>query len=234
MTEPGIYYPENLKPEELDLLLSKGWYRMGQGIFTTNYLQKSDLAYRVFWLRYHLKKVHFGRSQQKIKSANKNFTSTIKTMELTEELEALYAKYKSAVSFEAATSVQYWLFMEQTKNVYNTSIIEIRDGNKLIAAGIFDIGNNSMAGIMNFYDPEYKKYSPGKYLILLKIEQAITSGMQWYYPGYIVAGYPKFDYKLFADKDAAELFIPELNAWVKYHPAIPELIINLNKEEASL
>lgn len=231
MTEPGIYYPETLKAEELDILLSKGWYRMGQGIFTTNYLQKSDLAYRVFWLRYHLKKVHFGKSQQKIKSINKGFTSTIKTLELTDELEALYTKYKSAISFDAAASVQYWLFMDQTKNVYNTRMIEVRDENKLIAAGIFDVGCNSMAGIMNFYDPDYKKYSLGKYLILLKIEEAIASGMHWYYPGYIVSGYPKFDYKLFADKNAAELFIPELMAWVGYHPTIPELIQDLNKEE---
>ena len=67
MTEPGIYYPEYLKAEELDILLSKGWYRMGQGIFTTNYLQKSDLTYRLFWLRYHLKKSAFWQKSAKNK-----------------------------------------------------------------------------------------------------------------------------------------------------------------------
>ena len=63
--------------------------------------------------------------------------------------------------------------------------------------------------------------------MLQKMEYAKNLGMQWYYPGYIVYGYPKFDYKLFADKTAAELFIPELNGWMSYNPALLQAVDNI-------
>ncbi len=228
MTEPGIYYPENLSAQQLDTFLLKGWYRMGQGIFTTNYIVRDDIVYRVYWLRYNLLKVRLGKSQQKMIAANNRFVTTVKHLEITAETEALYSRYKAGIDFEAAESVENWIYMgHQAGNIFNSHIIEIREENKLIAAGIFDTGNNSIAGIMNFYDPAYKKYSLGKYLMLLKMEHALNNGMQWYYPGYIVYGYPKFDYKLFIDKSAAELFIPELNTWINYNPAVLDAIDNI-------
>ena len=80
--------------------------------------------------------------------------------------------------------MQQWLLQEQTNNVYDTAMIEVRDQGKLIAAGIFDKGRQSIAGILNFYHPGYNKYSLGKYLMLLKIDYAIAHSKQWYYPGY--------------------------------------------------
>ena len=227
MTEPGIYYPENLTGEQLDSLLAQGWYRMGQGIFTTNYIFQENATYRVYWLRYNLLQAQLGKSHQKIKTANTKFTVAVKPLEITDELEILYALYKTSITFDAANSVEHWLYMERSGNIYNTRIIEVRDNGLLIAAGIFDMGENSIAGIMNFYNPAYKKYSLGKYLMLQKMEYAKSLGMQWYYPGYIVYGYPKFDYKLFADKKAAELFIPELNGWISYNPALLQAVDNI-------
>lgn len=128
----------------------------------------------------------------------------------------MYELYKSSLTFTPASSVQNWLFDQQTNNVYDSFLVEVRDQCSLIAAGIFDNGQKSIAGIMNFFLPDYKKYSLGKYLMLLKIEYALSQGKKWYYPGYIVEGYPKFDYKLFVDKAAAEIFIPEQNGWRRY------------------
>ncbi|MEJ7659632.1 MAG: hypothetical protein WKG07_08390 [Hymenobacter sp.] len=47
--------------------------------------------------------------------------------------------------------------------------MEVRAEGHLIAAGIFDQGTRSLAGIVNFYDPDYRKYSLGKYLMLYEI-----------------------------------------------------------------
>src|SRR6185436_10781282 len=90
------------------------------------------------------------------------------------------------------------IFIENVDhNLFDSEIIEIRDGGKLIAAGIYDKGSTAIEGIMNFYDPAYKKYILGKYLMLLKVQHAIENKMQFYYPGYIAYKYNKFDYKLF-------------------------------------
>lgn len=139
-------------------------------------------------------------------------------MAITEELEHLYALYKTAISFEPSPSVADWLYGEDDdKKIFDTHIIEIRDGDKLIAAGIYDKGNRSIAGIMNFYHPEYRKFSLGKYLVLLKAQYAMASRFKWYYPGYITHDYPAFDYKLFVGEPNIEALVPELNGWHPYN-----------------
>ncbi len=211
-----ILFPEQLTADELDEYLAKGWYRMGQILFTTDYILYEELLYRVWWLRYYIPTIHFTKTHQKIITANKHFSITIKPLEITAEVEELYSHYKSSISFEVSATAKQFLFDGGSGDVYDTHIIEIRDNTKLIAAGIFDNGKNTIAGIMNFYHHEYKKYSLGKYLILLKINYAKAMGKQWYYPGYIVPGNRRFDYKLFIGIEIAEIWVPESNTWVNY------------------
>lgn len=217
MTEPGIFYPEKLSPGQLDSFLEKGWYRMGQGIFTTHYIFQEDNLYQVYWLRYNLKKLFFLKLHQKIFNSNRNFTVSILPLHITAEQEALFTIYKTGIDFDPAETIKHLLLGEASHNIYDTHVIEVRDQNVLIAAGIFDYGKKSIAGILNFYHPAYKKYSLGKYLMLLKIKQAQAMGKHWYYPGYIVKGFSKFDYKLFAGKSAAELYLQEFSSWQSYH-----------------
>ncbi|MBX2923639.1 MAG: hypothetical protein KF746_15665 [Chitinophagaceae bacterium] len=218
MTTPVYYNPLQLTSKQLDTLLSKGWYRMHQSVFTTNYIFMDNKTLRVFWLRYSLQKLQFSKKQRKLLQQNQRFKVTNKPMAITEELEHLYALYKTAISFEPSPSVTDWLYGEDDdKKIFDTHIIEIRDGEKLIAAGIYDKGNRSIAGIMNFYHPEYRKLSLGKYLVLLKAQYAMASHLKWYYPGYITHGYPAFDYKLFVGEPNIEVFVPELNGWYQYN-----------------
>jgi arginine-tRNA-protein transferase len=220
MTEYGIYYPAAISGKQLDIFLAKGWYRMGQGIFTTNYVIQEDKFFRVYWLRYNLHTLKMGRQAQQVARSCKQFQVDVKPLVVTEELEQLYSLYRSSLSFEPAESVKSWLFDMQLTNIYDSHVVEVRDNNLLVAAGIFDAGYRSIAGILNCYHPAYRKNSLGKYLMLEKIRHATALGKQWYYPGYIVKDYPKFDYKLFVDKTAAEIFMPESNCWYLYSAAL--------------
>jgi arginine-tRNA-protein transferase len=217
LSEDKIYYPEKMIGEELDEFLEMGWYRMGQSIFTTDFISPGDIYYRVFWLRYSLNKIVLSKSQQRLKNRLKQFDVSVKPLEITAEIEKLYADYKTGVNFTAAESVHYWLYGdEQSSNVFETELIEIRDNGKLIAVGVADLGSESLAGIMNFYHPEYKRFSLGKYLMILKIELGQRRNMQWYYPGYVVFKRPEFDYKLCFNNNAVEVLIPELDGWQLY------------------
>lgn len=224
MTEPSIYYPEHLTGRQLDAFLEKGWYRMFQSVFTTHYINEKEKTYRVFWLRYNLKELELNRSNLKLLRQNQRFSHKIKKVVVNSEIEELYAIYKTGISFNPSDSVTNWLYGDAKNNVFDSYAVEIRDSGFLIGAGVFDKGAASIAGIMNFYHPDYKKFSIGKYLMLLKIEYAKKRGLDWYYPGYIIHGYPRFDYKLFADKNAAELYIPEADRWYKYHPDLPDAV----------
>jgi leucyl-tRNA---protein transferase len=224
MTQPGIYYPEKLTGEQLDNFLANGWYRMGRGIFTTHHIVYEEILYRVYWLRYEVDSLLPGKSWHNMIHRNRRFQICIKPLQVSNELEELYLLYKSGVDFDPAASIRQWLYENGDESVYDSYLVEIRDGARLIGGGIFDQGVNSIAGIMNFYDPAYKKYSLGKYLMLLKMEYARSEGIQWYYPGYIIDGFPKFDYKLFADKAAVEMYIPKWGGWCKYDTVLLEKI----------
>ncbi|HVZ96459.1 MAG TPA: GNAT family N-acetyltransferase [Chitinophagaceae bacterium] len=204
----------------LDNYLAAGYYRMGQFIFTTDTIVHDARRYFVFWLRYPLANFYFDKNPQKLISHNRNFKITIRNFNITEEVEKLYQAYAACVNFDVPPTLQLVLFGETftdwTENAFDSEIIEIRDEDKLIAAGIYDRGLASLAGIMNFYDPAYKKYSLGKYLMLVKMQHAMDLRMQFYYPGYIAYEYTKFDYKLYPNPDLAEIYDSAKKTWLPY------------------
>jgi len=188
--------PETLSPLELDSYLEKGWFRMGQTIFTTNYLNFKSQFYSAVWLRVALDGLSTDKTQKKLFKLNTAFRTEIQQASITPLKEALYERYKQNIAFEASPSLNHLLYGKQVHTIFNTQEVNIYDEDKLIACGFFDLGATGAAGITCFYDPAYKKYSLGKYLIYLKLNYCKNLGLQYFYPGYFVPGYTFFDYKL--------------------------------------
>ncbi|UYZ58381.1 GNAT family N-acetyltransferase [Hymenobacter latericus] len=205
-----------IQGEVLDFYLSQGYYRMHQDLFTCRFLPIDEGLYTVHWLRLDLGRVSFGTEQRRLLRQNKRFTAVVRPFRLTTEYEELYARYRSTVTFEAPETVEAFLLAGARHNVFTTHVIELRDGERLIAAGIFDSGEQSLAGIMNFYDPTYRKHSLGKYLMLLKIIYALQEEKAYYYPGYVVHNYPKFDYKLYPCPAATEVYDAAARHWLPF------------------
>lgn len=212
-----IHHLSFIKGSLLDEYLANGWYRMGRYIFTTSWLspQDDDKTYPVYWLRYCVPSVELSASNQSIAYKCASFHVNYKPFQLTQELIELHQKYTASLKFETSKDLRT-LLNDVNNEVYDSYIIEVRDGGKLIAAGIFDLGAETIAGIINIYDPQYRKYSLGKYLMLLKYQFCSEAGLPYYYPGYFSPEYPMFDYKLFLDKQATEVFIPFFNDWYPY------------------
>lgn len=210
-----VHYPVSLDPEELDAYLEKGWFRMGQTIFNTTFLNFQEGLYGAIWLRIGLHEYQAGKRFQKLSKLNANFRCEIKPATLNPQKEALYQKYKASVPFEPSTSLVDLLFGEDVHNIYNTHEVCLYDNDKLIGIGYFDLGKNSAEGISSFYDPDYKKYSIGKYLIYQKVEYCRALGMKYFYPGYFVPNYNLFDYKLEIGKSTLEYWKEQTQQW---HP----------------
>ena len=68
-----LHYPEYLSAQELDVYLANGWFRMGQSIFTTNFLRFHDKFYSSIWLRIDLLNSEKSKTQQKIEKLNAKF-----------------------------------------------------------------------------------------------------------------------------------------------------------------
>lgn len=218
--EPDYIFPEidGFKGEVFDAYLADGYYRMQHLIFTTHHTQIDTDSYRlpVFWLRTIVISIKENKSAITIRKKCSDFTVTYKQAAITAEIENLYALYKDHVNFSTAASCNDYLHMDLFENPWDAWMVEIRDGALLIAVGFFDKGTNAIAGILNIYHPNYHQYSLGKYLILQKIDYAKTHQIQYYYTGYISTASTKFDYKIFPDINAMQVFLPVDKKWAPY------------------
>lgn len=215
-----LHYPESLTAQELDVYLANGWFRMGQSIFTTNFLRFHDKVYSSIWLRIDLLNSEKSKTQQKIEKLNAKFRVEIQIASPNEQHEALFSKYRESMTFDPAPSVKNLLYGHQenraTLRIFDTVEINIYDENKLIAAGFLDLGEKSAAGISCFYDADYRKYSLGKYLMYLKIEFCKHNGFHFFYPGYFAPTYPLFDYKLDLAKPTLQYLDLVADAWIQF------------------
>jgi leucyl-tRNA---protein transferase len=191
-----VQSPDSLTAVELDAFLERGWFRMGQTIFTTNFLNFKGHFYSAVWLRLDLATYTPDRTEQKLLKANSRFRVEIGPMKIDEQREHLYSIYRESVVFDASTSIHQLMFRESLHNIFSTHEVTVYDGDKLIACGFFDLGKTSAAGISSFYHPDYKKHSLGKFLIYSKIRFCREQRLKYFYPGYFVPGYASFDYKL--------------------------------------
>ncbi len=215
--------PDFLSPPELDQLLSMGWYRMHQNIFTTSHLRDGESFYRVHWLRYPLMEIKEHPSHRRIRNRSRLLFYTIEDFTGTQPFqEELYTRYRAAIDFQGSLSIKQCLFgdNEIEKNIYQTKCISVYDQNKLIAGGYFDMGDKTGTSILHFFDPAYKNKSLGKYMMLLTMDYLKLAGFEFYYPGYLVSGIPKMDYKLFMGKEATQYYEPESKTWRHFHQSI--------------
>lgn len=209
----------------IDCYLSQGWYRMYQDIFTTThniYDDDRETMNRVWWLRYDIDNLIRRESHKRIIKQAKPFEITIERfIDEGKEEHDLYDLYRNHIDFDGYTSLNKCLYGgDKVKSKYNTYAIRIRDKGVLIGVGLFDKGLKSVSSEIHFFHPSYSKYSIGKLLILLTIDFMRNHKMKWYYPGYIVVGKPKLDYKLFLGKDLAQYYDYESQSWLIYNDDI--------------
>ena len=190
---------------------------MHQGIFTCSHVNLGNI-YRVHWLRYRLHDIEEKASHRRIRKINKAFTFTIEDFNAsairTDHID-LHKRYRSSIDFDGANSITESLLGDDYDgiNIFNTKCISVFDDGKLIAGGYFDLGLQAGSSILHFFDPDYSRYSLGKLLILVTLDHLKTHGYSLYYPGYVVQGFNKMDYKLFIGKKSAQYFDPETMEW---------------------
>ena len=209
---------EGFKGLMLDEFLSAGYYRMQHKIFTTHYtaFEEDGPVSPVFWLRTDLHKLKENKTATAIRKKCVPFLVEYKKAIINTEHEALYNDYRNHINFSTAPTCSEYLHAEDSENPYDSWMIEIRDAGLLIATGFFDKGRAAISGLINFYHPGYKKYSLGKFLMLKKIDYARANNISLYYTGYISVSNSKFDYKLFPDEQAIEVYLPVEKKWVRY------------------
>lgn len=216
-------HPHSLSPASLDWYLAKGWYRMGQNIFTTHFLCFKTQLYSAIWIRLRLSDFQFSKSQRKLLAKNAQlFEHRTAYRKLTQEKEILYHRYASDFNGRLSPSLRDSLEDYDDGMLFNTYELSVRQkaNNELIAASYFDLGQASAASILGIYEPSMKEYSLGYYTMLLEIQFCLDNGFEYYYPGYVVPGYQRFDYKL--RLGPAEYYDLKTDQWLAFADFNPQ------------
>ena len=191
------HYPENLNLWELDQYLEKGWYRMGQVIFTTHFLFFGSNVYSALWLRLPLLNYQFkGTNRKLFNKITSQFKIIVRPSEINDEKDSLYEIYADNFDGNLAPNLNDMLLEFSEESIYDTWEIAVYHQENLIACSFFDRGFNAIASIFAMYHPDYEKYSLGYFTLLAEIDYAINHGYTYFYPGYVVPGNKRFDYKL--------------------------------------
>jgi leucyl-tRNA---protein transferase len=216
----SIRFPLRLSGGELDLLLGEGWFRTRQHVFTTSHHIDRDVPTlrRVFWLRYEVRDLAERRSHRRIRAMNRAFAVEVAPYGTpSQEEEELYVRHQASRGFEGIASLRNSLFYEGRGSLFDTMAIRVRDGGRLVALALFDVGLESGASIHHIHDPVFRRHSLGKYLMLLTVDWLKESGYGFYYPGSVVSGNPRLDYKLFLGSGAARYYEPASASWQPFH-----------------
>ncbi len=215
--------PYTLSPESLDWHLSRGWYRMGATIFTTHFLFFQNQPYSALWIRVDLQGFQFSKSQRKLMRKNaKLFDTAVRPRRIDAERERLYRKYADAFDGRLSPTIADSLEDYDDDVVFDTWEVSIRErvSGVLVAASYFDLGSTSAASILGIFDPKLNSFSLGYYTMLLEMEFCLSRGFRYYYPGYVVPGYHRFDYKLRLGD--SEYFDIRSETWQPYRELDPQ------------
>lgn len=209
------HYLDQVDGKKLDAYLDRGWYRMGQAVFTCRFLIFHGTLFPAIWVRLSLDNYKFSkRKRKRVATLSERFDTVIRPFELTSEKEDLYQIYRKQFPAKIAPTLSAALLDDSERNIFESHEIAVYDEGALIAFSVFDLGEDSIASILGVYHPAYSKYSMGMYSMLREIEFGIQSGFKYYYPGYVVPGYDKFNYKL--QIGAVDYFNEELFTWEPY------------------
>jgi len=148
-------------------------------------------------IRLPLEDFSFRRHHKKLLRKNDScFFVTIGKARITAEAEALYQMQKKRFRGFIHNSLSEIFHDGFDASIYPTQQVSVYDGEKLVAVSFFDMGEFALASLLCLHHPDYLSFSLGIYTILKEIEMAQTSGLRWYYPGYILDHTTLFDYKL--------------------------------------
>lgn len=205
--------------DTIDYVLARGYYRMQHLMFTTNdtVIDEGEKLIPVFWLRTLVNQCRPDKTAVAILKKGARFSVSFQPAGVDDEIEELYNLYKNHVAFSISSSCTDYLHTEFLPNPFESMMVQVRDNGVLIATGFFDKGQRSIAGIINIYHPKYQRYSLGKFLMLQKLQYALTQQKTFYYTGYISPGSTRFDYKTFPDPTCVEVLLPNQQQWVPYH-----------------
>lgn len=214
------HFPRKLTHSRYDQYLASGWFRGSVMLYKMDLLCVDADVFSVVNIRLGLSDYAPKKRHRKIKNRiESRFIITCGKVLIHDEHQRLYEQHKSRFKGFIHSTLDEYLHAGFQTTVFDTMQICVFDGDRLIAASYFDLGERSMASLLGMYDEAYAEYSLGIYTMLKEIEFGKSTQRRWYYPGYVLDKPSSFDYKLELGK--MEYYTPS-KRWGVYSNYKPE------------
>ncbi len=137
------------------------------------------------------------KSQQRIWKRNQDLTWKSLPAKFHPEHFVLYSKYLASRhaggGMEDPTQEEYMSFL--SSNWSDTSFLEARLDNQLVAVAVTDHLNDGLSSVYSFFDPNLARRSLGTFCVLYQLQMAAELGKDWLYLGYWIQESQKMSYK---------------------------------------
>jgi arginyl-tRNA--protein-N-Asp/Glu arginylyltransferase len=183
--------PERLTPGLYRLFLDLNFRRLGPVV----YRPACDGCQECRQLRVNVVRFRPSRAQRRCARRNADVVAVAGRPEPTAEKHAVYRRY-----LEARHDGQMSGSWEEFRDFLHdappfTREVVFRAGGRLLGAGIYDAGFESVSAVYFYFDPDLGGRSPGTLNVLWLVEECRRLGVPWLYLGYHVAGSPAMAYK---------------------------------------
>lgn len=204
-----FFFAEQIKKEEMDFLLSKGWRKFGQFLFRP----RCTGCTKCVPMRVKVDEFKASKSQRRVINKNQDIEVVISPLKYHEEHFKLYSIHSEKRFHEKQITKEDDFI--QTFYIYTGTQLmsEFYLDGKLIAFGILDRGDHSLSSVYFVFNTEYEKRSLGTFGVLKELEYAKSKRMKHYYLGYWIKENKSMTYK--ANFRPFEIYDWKLKSWDK-------------------
>lgn len=205
-----------------EALIERGWRRFGAMFFRPVCVNcHACETLKIDALRYT-----FSKSERRIMKKAAHFTTKLQHPTVTTAHIELFDKYhrhmkqKRDWEYQRVTINNYYMSFVNGFNDFGYEVLYY-DDDKLIAVDLIDIVENGISSVYCYYDPDYERYSLGKYSLLRQIKYAQKEQKQWIHLGYFVDGCQSLQYKRSYDPLVRLIGRPSDHETPDYEPLPP-------------
>ncbi|MFM2268180.1 MAG: hypothetical protein RL757_1621 [Bacteroidota bacterium] len=183
--------------ETLDFLFEQGWRRSGFHFFRLSRepILGTNEAGNVLPLRIPVWDFTLTKSQRKIMRKNAAFTHRVRRILPNETHQTLFELHRQRFTERVPQFIEDFTGPEHDVLPTRGEILDVYDGDTLIATSFLDVTATSVSSIYAMFHPDYGAHSLGVYTMLLEIEYTQQRGGTFWYPGFAHHESSFYDYK---------------------------------------
>lgn len=188
--------PTRVEAADLDRWLGEGYFRMRQSMFSARFVHFEGNLRSTIWTRLPLAGHRFRPSlERRIRRNDRRFRLNVGAFVADELHEGLYGRYLLAARGDRSPTLLDALRADSDADAFQTRVLDVWDGDRLVAFSLFDEGHTSIQSVLGVYDPDYASRSLGLYTMCKEIEYGRDAGFAYHYAGYVLPGVAAMDYK---------------------------------------